>query len=375
MLRILHIARYRNTMMESKIALIRDQGGFDFFLVRPKYFKDMFGLSNENSSSQTLNSTLWVPFIGKIDDPHRAFYRTATFAMKKFAPHIIHAEEEPDSLSALQIIIAHRILAPASRMILHTYQNVNRPKGLIVRSVLKTTLKGSDAILCANSDAVRVLKEYDYKGMTEVIPPEGVDTTFFKPFKTQRPLEHFTVVFAGRFVPEKGLDTLFHAIKLLDRDVRLLMVGAGPQEYKLRSLTEQLNIKKQVVFLGPQKSSEMPVLINQADVLVLPSRSSPVWKEQYGRVLLEAMACKVPVIGSDNGAIPEVIGDAGLIFTEDDVGSLAQCLHSIMESRDLRKELAERGYLRATGIFNQKEIAARTAKFYRRIVFGQDSDD
>jgi glycosyltransferase involved in cell wall biosynthesis len=362
-------------MMESKIALIRDQGGFDFFLVRPKYFKDMFGLSNENSSSQTLNSTLWVPFIGKIDDPHRAFYRTATFAMKKFAPHIIHAEEEPDSLSALQIIIAHRILAPASRMILHTYQNVNRPKGLIVRSVLKTTLKGSDAILCANSDAVRVLKEYDYKGMTEVIPPEGVDTTFFKPFKTQRPLEHFTVVFAGRFVPEKGLDTLFHAIKLLDRDVRLLMVGAGPQEYKLRSLTEQLNIKKQVVFLGPQKSSEMPVLINQADVLVLPSRSSPVWKEQYGRVLLEAMACKVPVIGSDNGAIPEVIGDAGLIFTEDDVGSLAQCLHSIMESRDLRKELAERGYLRATGIFNQKEIAARTAKFYRRIVFGQDSDD
>jgi glycosyltransferase involved in cell wall biosynthesis len=367
MLRILHIARYRNTMMESKISLIRDQGDIDFFLVRPKYFKDMFGSSNESSSSQTLNGTLWVPFIGKTDDPHRALYRTATFAIKKFAPHIIHAEEEPDSLSALQITIAHRILAPASRMILHTYQNVNRPKGLIVQSVLKTTLKGSDAILCANSDAVRVLKEYDYKGMAEVIPPEGVDTTFFKPFKTQRPLEHFTVVFAGRFVPEKGLDTLFHAIKLLDRDVRLLMVGAGPQEYKLRSLTEQLNIKKQVVFLGPQKSSEMPVLINQADVLVLPSRSSSVWKEQYGRVLLEAMACRVPVIGSNSGAIPEVVGDCGLLFQENSVEDLVNCLRRLIDVPRLRKEFGENGYKRANTLFSQYEIARKTAEFYRKI--------
>jgi glycosyltransferase involved in cell wall biosynthesis len=354
-------------MMESKISLIRDQGDIDFFLVRPKYFKDMFGSSNESSSSQTLNGTLWVPFIGKTDDPHRALYRTATFAIKKFAPHIIHAEEEPDSLSALQITIAHRILAPASRMILHTYQNVNRPKGLIVQSVLKTTLKGSDAILCANSDAVRVLKEYDYKGMAEVIPPEGVDTTFFKPFKTQRPLEHFTVVFAGRFVPEKGLDTLFHAIKLLDRDVRLLMVGAGPQEYKLRSLTEQLNIKKQVVFLGPQKSSEMPVLINQADVLVLPSRSSSVWKEQYGRVLLEAMACRVPVIGSNSGAIPEVVGDCGLLFQENSVEDLVNCLRRLIDVPRLRKEFGENGYKRANTLFSQYEIARKTAEFYRKI--------
>jgi glycosyltransferase involved in cell wall biosynthesis len=112
----------------------------------------------------------------------------------------------------------------------------------------------------------------------------------------------------------------------------------------------------------------MPNLYAQADVLVLPSRGTPVWKEQYGRVLLEAMACKVPVIGSDSGAIPEVIGDAGMIFKEDDANSLAHCFQRIIGNTALQKDLGERGFKRVTSFFSQQEIARKTNEFYRRIM-------
>jgi glycosyltransferase involved in cell wall biosynthesis len=86
--------------------------------------------------------------------------------------------------------------------------------------------------------------------------------------------------------------------------------------------------------------------MRELDALVLPSRTTSVWKEQFGRVIVEAMACQTPVIGSDSGAIPEVIGDAGLIFPEGDAHALGNCLRRLIESPDLRRELGERGHAR-----------------------------
>ncbi len=106
----------------------------------------------------------------------------------------------------------------------------------------------------------------------------------------------------------------------------------------------------------------MPEVLAQVDVLVLPSRTTRVWKEQLGRVLLEAMACKVPVVGSDSGAIP-----AGLIFPEGDVAALAGCLQRLRDSPELRRELGERGYARVLAHYSQERVAARTAAFYRQL--------
>jgi glycosyltransferase involved in cell wall biosynthesis len=93
-----------------------------------------------------------------------------------------------------------------------------------------------------------------------------------------------------------------------------------------------------------------------------------VWKEQFGRVLIEAMACKVPVIGSDSGAIPEVIGNAGLIFPEGDADALADRLRRLMASPALRLELATRGYARMRGLYTQERVAAQTAELYRQVM-------
>jgi glycosyltransferase involved in cell wall biosynthesis len=368
MLRILHIARYRNRMMERKVEFMSQDTDFLFFLVRPKQYKDAYGSLILQSTATKTNNILHLSLIGKHIDPHRVLYGSLSFSMISFKPDIIHAEDEPDSLAALQVLSARRLFAPKAKLILHTWQNINRKKRPLVKWITNTALQSSDGILCSNAEGVKVLCEMGFNGLTDVVPPEGVDIEWFKPSGQKQHKNRFTLLYAGRLVEEKGLDTLLEALSLTRNEASLVLVGDGPLKDTLKEQANRLKIKEQVQFLPPVQQDSMPNLYAQTDGLVLPSRGTPVWKEQYGRVLLEAMACKVPVIGSDSGAIPEVIGAAGLIFKENDARALAQCIQNLMENPTLQKDLAERGYKRVTSFYSQKEIARRTNEFYRKVM-------
>src|SRR5690606_10737365 len=117
------------------------------------------------------------------------------------------------------------------------------------------------------------------------------------------------ILAAARLVPEKGLATLLRSLAGLSGEWRCQIVGDGPQRAELLALANELGIAKRVELLGARSSVEMPDLIRRASVLVLPSQTIPKWKEQFGRVLVEAMACEVAVVGSDSGEIPNVIGE------------------------------------------------------------------
>jgi glycosyltransferase involved in cell wall biosynthesis len=103
-------------------------------------------------------------------------------------------------------------------------------------------------------------------------------------------------------------------------------------------------------------------------VLVLPSLTTPTWKEQFGHVLVEAMACGVPVIGSDSGAIPEVIGDAGLIVPEGNVDALADAIQSLISAPALRVDLAARGRSRVQAEYTNDSVARRLAAFWEGVI-------
>ncbi|MBC7239486.1 MAG: glycosyltransferase, partial [Chloroflexi bacterium] len=94
----------------------------------------------------------------------------------------------------------------------------------------------------------------------------------------------------------------------------------------------------------------------------------PKWKEQFGRVLIEAMACGVPVVGSDSGEIPHVIGEAGLIFPEGDALLLRRCLERLQQDMAFRQDLARRGRERVLQHYTQAQIAAQTVAFYREVL-------
>lgn len=219
--------------------------------------------------------------------------------------------------------------------------------------------------------ALRVLRIKGYLGPASVVPL-GVDTQAFKPAPLQRQ-RPFTVGFVGRLQPEKGIDDLVRAAEMLN--CQLLVVGDGSQ----RGQIEQAAARRpgHVRLVPWVDHTELPSLLACMDVLVLPSlevvqRHVVPWigiplREQFGRVLVEAMATGIPVVGSDVGEIPHVIGDAGLIFPAGDAAALAERLARIRDDSDLARQLAETGLSRARSEFAWSRIAESLCRIWREL--------
>jgi glycosyltransferase involved in cell wall biosynthesis len=175
-------------------------------------------------------------------------------------------------------------------------------------------------------------------------------------------------------VEEKGIDVLLRAaVQLPPYSWRIVLVGSGPYQSQIESQIAELGIADFVAIHPPVPSTEMPAQYHQIHALVLPSLTRPNWKEQFGRVLIEAMASGIPVIGSDSGAIPDVIGDAGLVFPEGDPDVLAVLLRQLQETSYVRASLGEKGRARVLEHFTYDQIATATVDVYREIMDNQHS--
>ncbi len=302
------------------------------------------------------------------DDPHRGIYGTAGFGLGAAAPDIIQAEEEPDSLAALHVAAARRARSPRSRLVLYTWQNVNRPKGPVVKWVLRRTLSAADAVLCGNRGAASLLREFGYSRPTPVIPALALDSEIYCRRTVPRLSDAFTVGYVGRLAPEKGIDTLITAVATIGPPALLVAAGTGHCRAALEQQARGLGIGDSVRFMGSLDAAGVAGLLSAVDVLVIPSRSTPVWQEQFGRVIVEAMGCGVPVVGSDSGAIPEVVGAHGLIFHEDNVGELVEHLRRLRASPTLRESLGRQGRDWALATHESSVRARQFLDFYRELV-------
>lgn len=153
--------------------------------------------------------------------------------------------------------------------------------------------------------------------------------------------------------------TPVEACARLKGDFRLVYIGAGPQKAVIEEAAQRLGIAQKVEFIPAVSSIEIPAYMSGLDALVLPSLTTSNWKEQFGRVLVEAMACETPVVGSSSGEIPYVIGDAGLVFPEGSALALAENLQKLMDDSTLRTELAQRGLERVNANYTQAQVARR----------------
>jgi glycosyltransferase involved in cell wall biosynthesis len=177
--------------------------------------------------------------------------------------------------------------------------------------------------------------------------------------------------YAGGLLPEKGVDLLLRACSGLRGPWQLHLAGGGAEEQKLRKLAQELGVGGQIQWHGALTSTAMPAFYQLLDIFVLPSRTTPTWKEQFGRVLVEAMACGVPVIGSDCGEIPQVIGQAGHIFREGDVTMLQHHLQRLADNRQERVSLGEAGRRRVLAHYTMSAVAEQTVTAYRRLLAGR----
>ena len=228
--------------------------------------------------------------------------------------------------------------------------------------------------VAGNQEAADILRCKGYRGPLRVIPQFGVDETVFTPSPGQPATgaaadkgraEGFTIGYAGRLVPQKGVLDLVEAAAGMP-SARLLLVGRGEMEAHLRQRAAAADLRGRVEFTGWAPSQDLPDLYRRMDVLVLPSRTTPHWKEQFGRVLVDAMACGVPVVGSDSGEIPHLIGAAGLVFPEGDVTALRERLERLRDPA-LREELGRRGRERVLAHYTQERVAQAYLEVYREM--------
>ena len=295
--------------------------------------------------------------------------------IKKLKPNIIFINNEPWSLTAFQISLISRSLEHKPKLVVYTCENLKRYYYYIFKFSEKYVLKHIDLVFTmTKKDGPEILREKGFKNDLSYLPL-SVDTDNFKKFDAAALRSEllkgeegiFLIGYVGRIVKEKGIDQLIEALRVLPGNCRFLIIGNGGYKTELIKLCRKYGLERKVLFVEGVLNSGLPRYLNCLDVLALPSLTTENWKEQFGRVLIEAMACEVSVVGSDSGEIPEVIGDAGLAFKEGDKKGLAGALMKLRDNKELRASLGARGRQRVLKNYEKKLVMARTASVYRKL--------
>ncbi len=362
--------------------------GIDLTVLTPPSWRDRRGtqLAERLHTSGYQLRTIPLLFNGNF---HLHFYPTLWRELRQLRPEVVHLDEEPYNLATVFGVQAARSVGAKS--LFFTWQNLHRRYPPPFRWFERIVYRACSAAIAGNAEAEAVLVRKGYQGDVFVLPQFGVDPTIFRPPARQnrqlatagqqqlndtrrgvvgafasdpRP---FHIGYAGGLLPEKGLDLLLHACTGLVGEWRLTLAGSGEELETLQTLAADAGIEDRVTLGVKLTSAAMPDFYRSLDVLVLPSRTRPNWKEQFGRVLIEAMACGVSVLGSDSGEIPHVIGDAGLIFPEGDMDALRSQLQYLLVDRAARSRLAAVGRNRVLDRFTMAEIARQTVAVYARL--------
>jgi L-malate glycosyltransferase len=303
--------------------------------------------------------------------------------MREFRPDVIQVEQGVKSIAYAETITLNQVLGLKAKNVFFTWWNLPYELKFPLAWLERYNLDNSHGIVVGNQDGFQILRDRGYQGAMQIMPQLGVDESLFKP-QTQPELaqqlgiqpSEFVIGFVGRFVPEKGLKTLFNAVAGLgDRNWKLLLLGRGPMKDELMQMATDLGFRDRLMQVESVPHADVYKYINLMNTLVLPSETTyefktltaTGWKEQFGHVLIEAMACQVPVIGSDSGEIPNVIADAGLVFPEGKVADLRDRLIQLIDQLDFAQEIGDKGYQRAMVKYTNRALAKDLLAFYRSL--------
>jgi len=294
---------------------------------------------------------------------HVHFYPLLRRRFAQFKPQLVHIDEEAYNVAtfqALRLAREHR-----ARSVFFTWQNLDRRYPWPFSALERYVLRNADYCIAGNEEAAAIQRRRGFAKGLQVIPQFGVDPDLFRP--APAPHDGFLVGYSGRLVEQKGLWLLCDAFEQLPPDCRLLLVGSGPLEAALRARAAANGwVDRLTITAAP--STRMADFYRQMDCLALPSLTTLTWKEQFGRAAVEAMACGVPVVGSDSGEIPHVLGPTGITVPEGDADALAVALRRLRASPAEREELAVIGRRRVEERFTQAQVARRTHDVYKSII-------
>ena len=230
--------------------------------------------------------------------------------------------------------------------------------------------------ICCGQIVANTLKPRPGYSLPMRLIPLGVDINYFYPCvhtkdQTRQMLgweaQGTPVIgYLGRFVPEKGLDLLMTVLDSLATPWRALLVGTGVMESSLQTWAKRY--PERVRICTDVKHHQVPQYLNAMDILVAPSQTVSNWQEQFGRMLIEAFACGVPVIGSDSGEIPYVIQDAGVVVGEKDHQGWIKAISNLLNSPSQRQEISAQGLERVRKHYAWPVVAQQHLQFFTELV-------
>ena len=305
--------------------------------------------------------------LGTANGTRHVYVRALWRLIRSLQPDVIDLVEEPFTFVAFQALAGRALFARNAALVVYSAVNVHRewrfPHGAIERIVLRHV----DGAHAPNSDVAPILRAKGLGEQPVATIPLGVDS---ERFASAQPRRHERIPgpcvgFVGRLEPVKGVDVLLDAVERLPESWTLLIAGDGPERRRVRLRVDGQHVR----LVPPLAYSDVPGFLRGLDLLVLPSVTIlPEHREQFGRVLVEAMAAGVPVVGSSSGAVPETIGDAGLVVPEQDPEALAEAIRQVLMHAELRHSLVERGRRRVAERFSWPVVAAQTLDLFQSAV-------
>jgi glycosyltransferase involved in cell wall biosynthesis len=346
---------------QQKLEILREKYGHDITLVTPPSWpeggKDVPAYTGGKIKYKSGRTVM-------IRSKLLHFYLDAQEIIRDIQPDIIHVEEEPFAPSCWNFVSSAK--RDGKKVLFFTWENIERKHNPVYTYFDKYCIGNSNGAIAGNAEGRAILEKKGFKGPLEVIPQYGVNLDEFIDKKVKPSKNEYHLCYIGRLAPEKGVETITSALRNT-KGLKLHIVGAGPDELNIKKDADKAGISDKAEFHHFVSREKIPEFLSQMDILILPSLATPQWKEQFGRVLIEAMAAKVPVIGSDSGEIPNVIGDAGLIFQEGSAMDLASKIMSLVSDEKLYMQCVKRGYERVRENFTNEVIAGKIDKFYRNL--------
>lgn len=359
-------------------AEIQRQTRWAMTLVVPRDWRDEFGNRVDEPVLEVLNARvlrLPVLFNGSII---LHFYR---FRWKRFLAaeqfDAIYVHEEPYACSAAQVCWANHSLKRPAAFGFYSAQNMRKHYAFPIRWWEGMVYRNAEYAFPITPAVAEVLAGKGFRG-ERAVTPLPIDGSMYHPRPNEDRLARVACVersvvlgYVGRLVAEKGLRTLALALtQMAHLRWQLVVIGSGPFQQDFDDILRGAGLLDRVTHLGFVPHQETPSYLAAMDVLVLPSETQPNWKEQFGRVIPEALACGTAVVGSDSGEIPRLIRESGggMVFPERDVAALSAALKQMISSPGMREEMAVRGREWVMENLSVATIARRMAEVMERAV-------
>jgi glycosyltransferase involved in cell wall biosynthesis len=339
--------------------------------VAPTTYHADLGLVSFSHAADEACATLAVPaYVTR--SPHLFAYGTELRALLRQPWDAVYSWEEPYVVSGFQIAKWARKDAIFAFL---TLQNIRKRYPPPFSWFEKASLARADGwFYCGHSIYAAQRDKPGYSERPSRLGPLGVDTEVFHPDREARertrralgwdPDGPPVVGFVGRFVAEKGIRVLMHALGAASEPWRALFIGGGPLEDEIRRWASGQGDRVRIVTAS---HADVPAYVNALDLLAAPSETKKNWAEQFGRMLVEAFACGVPVIGSDSGEIPYVLADAGIVVREGDRAAWTRAIDELLGDAEKRTRCGERGLARAREVYAWPVVARAYLEFFEEL--------